>query len=84
MKKTVQLDQDQWLLKILNPIKHTQECQQKKYEKKIAIFTTRGDMAVLTPLIKRLKKEKNSKLIFLLEAHITTKITVSPYQRFQI
>ena len=54
-------------------------------KKKIAIFTTtRGDMAVLTPLIKRLKKEKNSKLIFLLEAHITTKIMVSPYQRFQI
>ncbi len=34
-------------------------------KKKIAIFTTtRGDMAVLTPLIKRLKKEKNFKTYF--------------------
>ena len=34
-------------------------------KKKIAIFTTtRGEMAVLTPLIKRLKKEKNFKTYF--------------------
>ena len=34
-------------------------------KKKIAIFTTtRGDMAILTPLIKKLKKEKKIKTYF--------------------